>query len=174
MEMTGAVVSVGSMTRKTASAVPTFPLASIAPTTIFGRPGVLAASAVMSVFVHGTFAAGVFCIARGLPGEDLSLPMHWVVAPLAASTGVIPLVMGPFELVLEYLYTHVPSTAVIVAGQGLVVALCYRLITLLIAVVGICYYLGSRQEVSELMHEAEQEPPTPAPPGIQFAQGLES
>jgi hypothetical protein len=138
-----------------------------------GKPGVLVGSAVMSFFVHGMFATGIYFIARGLPGEDLSLSTHWVVAPLAASTGVIPLVMGPFELVLEYLYTHVPSVVAIAAGQGLVVALCYRLITVLIAAVGICYYLGSRQEVSELMHEAEHEPAPPTPPGMQFAQGME-
>ncbi len=128
-----------------------------------GKPQVLAGSMVISVFVHGMFATGVYCIARGLPGDDLSLPTHWVVAPLAASTGVIPLVMGPFEFVLEYLYMHTPSAAVITAGQGLIVALGYRLITVLIATVGICYYLGSREEVSELIHEAEQES-TIAPP----------
>jgi len=137
-----------------------------------GNPGVLAGSALMSVFVHGLFATGVFCIALGLPGDDLTLPMHWVVAPLAASTGVIPLVMGPLEFVLEYLYTHVPAQVTIVAGQGLVVALAYRLITVLIAAVGICYYLGSRQEVAEVIHEVERESPPPPPPATQFAQGL--
>jgi len=143
-----------------------------------GKPGVLAGSALMSVFVHGLFATGVYCIARGLPGDDLSLPMHWVVAPLAAATGVIPLPLGPFELVLEYLYTHVPATQVaaqvtIVAGQGLVVALAYRLITVLIAAVGVGYYLTNRQELAEVIHEAELESPPAAPPGTQFAQGLD-
>jgi len=140
-----------------------------------GKPGVLVGSTAVSFVVHGMFATGIYFIARGLPGEDLSLSMHWVVAPLAASTGAIPLVMGPMEFVLEYLYTHVPEGVAIGAGQGLVVALCYRLITVLIAVVGFCYYLGSRREVSELMHEAEHEPapPTPPSPGMQFAQGME-
>ena len=35
-------------------------------------------------------------------------------------------------------------------------------------------WLGSRQEVSELMHEAEEESAPPTPPGMQFAQGLET
>jgi len=139
-----------------------------------GKRHVLAGSALMSVFVHGLFATGIYCIARGLPGGDLSLPEHWVVAPLAASTGVIPLVMGPLEFVLEYLYTHVPAPVVIATGQGLVVALAYRLITVLIAAVGVCYYLGSRQELAEVIHEVERESPPPAPPGTQFAQGLEA
>lgn len=137
-----------------------------------GKRGVLAGSALMSVFVHGLFATGLFFIALGLPGDDLSLPTHWVVGPLAAATGVIPLPLGPFEFVLEYLYTHVPAQVVIVAGQGLVVALAYRLITVLIAAVGVCYYLTSRQELAEVIHEVEQESPPSPPPGTQFAQGI--
>ncbi len=34
-------------------------------------------------------------------------------------------------------------------------ALVYRIITLLIAVFGIPYYLGNRREMAEVMHEAE-------------------
>ena len=37
--------------------------------------------------------------------------------------------------------------------EGLVLALAYRLLTVLIAPVGLCYYLGGRREVSEAMHE---------------------
>ena len=40
--------------------------------------------------------------------------------------------------------------------QGLILALVYRLSTILIAPVGAAYYfLGGRSEVSEVMHEAE-------------------
>ncbi|MBN2474245.1 MAG: flippase-like domain-containing protein [Pirellulales bacterium] len=122
------------------------------------QPYVLASSAIMSVAVHSLFATGVYLIARGLPGDDLSLSTHFVVMPLSASTGALPLPMGPFELVLEFLYTHVREPNVVIAtGQGLVVALGYRLISVMIATVGICYYLGSRQEVAQVIHEAEEE-----------------
>jgi len=47
----------------------------------------------------------------------------------------------------------------ILPGQGFVVALGYRIATVLIAAVGVCYYLGSRQEVAEVMHEAEAAQP---------------
>ena len=40
-------------------------------------------------------------------------------------------------------------------GQGLVVALGYRMIGILIAAVGVIYYLASRREVAAVMHEAE-------------------
>ncbi len=37
------------------------------------------------------------------------------------------------------------------------VALCYRLITVLVAALGIGYYIGNRREVSEAIHENEQD-----------------
>ena len=122
------------------------------------QPHVLAASAVMSLGVHSLFATGVYFIARGLPGDVLSLGTHFVINPLSASTGAIPLAFGPFELLLEFFYTNVPEKGVVIQeGQGLVVALGYRLICILIAMVGACYYLGSRGEVAQALREAEQE-----------------
>ncbi len=121
------------------------------------QPHVLLAAAAMSVGVHSLFATGIYLIARGLPGDVLSLGTHFVVSPLSAAGGVLPLPMGPFEFVLEFLYVHMPGQVTIAKGQGLVVALVYRLICVLIAMVGVCYYLGSRREVAEVMHEAEVE-----------------
>ena len=122
------------------------------------KPLVLALSAVMTIGVHSLFACGCYLIARGLPGNYLSLGQHLVVMPLSAATGVLPLPLGPFEYVLDFLYAHVPvEGATIVEGQGLVVALTYRLITLLIAALGIFYYLGNRREMAEVIHEAEAE-----------------
>lgn len=122
------------------------------------NPTVLVTTALMSVGVHSLFATGVYLIARGLPGDNLSLSTHFVVMPLSASTGALPLPFGPFEVVLDLLYTQLSEPGVVIqAGQGLVVALGYRLITLLIAAVGFCYYLGSRGEVAEVMQVAEQE-----------------
>ena len=121
-------------------------------------PKVLTIAALMSVGVHTLFATGVYLIARGLPGDVLSLGTHYVINPLSASTGAIPLAFGPFELLLEFFYTHVPEPGVVIQeGQGLVVALGYRLICILIAMVGACYYLGSRGEVAQALREAEQE-----------------
>lgn len=122
------------------------------------KPVVLAAAVLMSVGVHMLFATGVYLIARGLPGDVLSLGTHYVINPLSASTGAIPLVAGPFEFLLEFFYTHVPEEGVVIQeGQGLVVALGYRLICILIAMVGACYYLAGRGEVAQALREAEQE-----------------
>ncbi len=119
------------------------------------QANVLINSALMSVGVHSLFATGIYLIASGLPGKVLPLSTHFVVSPLSAATGVLPLPMGPFEFVLDFLYTRV-SFGIIPPGQGLVVALGYRLICILIAMIGVGYYLTSRREVAEVMHEAEE------------------
>lgn len=121
------------------------------------KPAVLLGSAALSVGVHSLFAVGIFLIASGLPGDVLSLPRHFVMAPLSAATGVLPLPIGPFEFVLEFLYTHVPSDLPIGKGQGLVVALVYRLNMALIAAVGVGYYFTSRREVADVMQRVEME-----------------
>ena len=39
---------------------------------------------------------------------------------------------------------------------GVMVSLGYRIATIAVAMVGVCYYLASRREVSEVMHEVEE------------------
>ncbi len=131
------------------------------------KPLVLAAGAIMSVGVHSLFTVGIFFIAVGLFGnllpQPLTLKSHFVIAPLSAATGVIPFSIGPFEAVLSYLYQWVGGTQNALA-QGLVVALGYRIITVLIAVVGLAYYFGARREVAEAMHV--ETPSTTSPLGM--------
>ena len=123
------------------------------------RPLVLVVAAVLSIGVHSLFATGVYCITRGLPGNVHSLAHHFVIMPLSASTGTLPLPFGPFEAVLEFLYTHVPlATGAVAKGQGLVVALGYRLITVVVAMIGACYYVAARREVAQVVHDAERQP----------------
>ncbi len=121
------------------------------------QPRVLALSALLTVGVHGSFAIGCYLIACGLPGNHPTLAQHFVIMPLSSAMQVIPLPMGPTETALEFLYI---STLVagqpVIKGQGLVVALAYRLITLLIASMGVVYYFGNRREMAEVIHEAEE------------------
>lgn len=124
------------------------------------RLGVLAASAVMSIAVHSLFSLGIYLLTRGLYVEFHTLATQFVLSPLAAVTGVLPIPVGPFELVLDRLFSVVPlpSGARMTPGQGLVVALGYRIITVAIAAVGAVYYLLSRQELAEALHDVEAEP----------------
>ncbi len=129
------------------------------------RRGVVLAAALLSVGVHSLFSLGIFLIAHALYENVPSLGLHFVLSPLSAAAGVIPLPLGPFEAVLNYLYTQVPAVggAAIASGQGLVIALTYRIITLLVAAAGTCFYLGSRAELTEALEEARHEAELPPP-----------
>ena len=77
---------------------------------------------------------------------------------MAMFAGALPLPggLGGFEAALHGLYSALmPAGAP--AGQGFVVALAYRLVTILVAVIGIGFYLSERREVAELVHAAEEE-----------------
>jgi uncharacterized membrane protein YbhN (UPF0104 family) len=121
------------------------------------KPGVLLLALAISLAVHGLCAAGIWLIARGLPGPAPSLATNLVAVPLAMVTGVLPLPMsglGAFEAAIEFFYTRLPSAPPVSAGKGLVVALGYRVITVTIAIVGMVYYLSSRRQVADLLHES--------------------
>lgn len=134
------------------------------------KPAVLLLSSVMSIGVHCLFATSIYLIARGLPGNVPPLSLHFVIVPLSMVTQVIPFSIGPLELVMKILYANMPAgIGPIADGQGFVIAICYRLITLLIASLGIYYYLGNRKEVTEAMHEEQQELSVPPPMGTVFA-----
>ena len=126
---------------------------------MFNRhPKVLVVASLMTVGVHGFFAVGCYLIACGLPGNHLSLAQHFVVMPLSSAMQVIPIPIGPTEAALDYFYANVPVVGQPIAkGQGLIVSLVYRLITVLIAALGVFYYFGNRRELAEVMHEAERE-----------------
>ena len=129
------------------------------------KPTVLLLSSLMSITVHSLFAGACYLIARGLPGNTLSLGMYFVVMPLSSAAGVLPLPMGPLEWTLYTLYKLVPATVTIAEGQGFVVALAYRAVTVLIVVFGIPYYFGNRREMAEVIHEVEAETPELAAAG---------
>ena len=119
--------------------------------------GVLALAVLMTLGVHSLYTLGIYLITRGLYDPYPPLSLQFVDAPLAAATGVIPLFAGPFEAVLDLLYALVPLSGGVhmVAGQGLVVALGYRIATLVTAAVGMVYYFSARQEFAAVLHEAE-------------------
>jgi uncharacterized membrane protein YbhN (UPF0104 family) len=123
------------------------------------RMGVLIASAVMSAGVHSLYTLGIYMITRGLYSQYHSLAQQFVIATLTAVTGVLPVSFGPFEYALDRMFCGVPlvNGGHMTPGQGLVVALGYRIITVLTAAIGVAYYLASRAEVSEVLADVEDE-----------------
>lgn len=106
----------------------------------------LAVTTLMTVGVHVLTTVCVYLIACGLYDRVVPFSTQLVVVPLAMSSSVIPLPLGPFEVLLEYFYVQ----AGMPLHQGLIVALAYRMATVLIAMVGICYYLASRDQIAQL------------------------
>lgn len=124
------------------------------------RMGMLWLSAALSTVVHSLTTLSIYLVARGLPGQYPSLADHFVIVPLAMVTGVLPLPvngLGALEMVIKFLYEHVPVGMAIGEGHGFIVAIGYRAVTILIAMIGVCYYLSSRAEVATVLREAERE-----------------
>lgn len=122
------------------------------------KPLELALTFVLSFAVHSLVAAGIFFTARGLLSAAPSLATHFVVVPLAMVSGILPLPLnglGGFEYLLDFLYQRAQSEVSMTTAHSLLVALGYRVQTIIIALIGAGYYLTSRREVAEAMHEAE-------------------
>lgn len=112
-----------------------------------------------TVAVHSLFVLVVYWVCAALYAPHPTLGTNFVVVPVSSATAVIPVSLGPFEFVLDALYAAIPlpDGTRMARGQGFVVALGYRVITVGIAAIGLFYYLGSRREVAEVMHDASAE-----------------
>jgi uncharacterized membrane protein YbhN (UPF0104 family) len=123
---------------------------------------VLALALGVTVFAQGLFAAAFYLVSSGLIENHPSLTAHMIIVPLATIVNVIPLPLnglGAVEAAYEFLYRNVPQAigGVGVGGVGALVSLANRIVMLVVAFVGVCYYLASRREVAAVMHEVEIE-----------------
>ena len=120
------------------------------------RLGALALALGLSVVVHTLLPVALSFIGAGLFSRPPSLAEHFVIVPLSLSAGAIPTPggLGTFELAMDQLYKLLASDT---DAEGTVVALAYRLITILVAAIGVVYYWTSRREVHALLQEAEAE-----------------
>jgi uncharacterized protein (TIRG00374 family) len=114
----------------------------------------------MSLIVHMLYVSLVAILGIGLqvpPDNRPALGMHFIIVPLAMISGALPI--GAFEVTLNVLY-HSVAPAGSPPNLGFLIALCYRLIQILIGSIGLGYWLTGRTEVRELIHEAEEQPPS--------------
>ena len=122
------------------------------------KRSVLALGLVMTLGVHCASATAFYFIAVGLPEEAPTFAAHFFIVPLGMVSGAIPLPMGAlgaFEAVMKFLY-HQVAPAGVSDAQGLLVALTYRVITILVALVGVAFYVVKRREVDRALHDAEE------------------
>ncbi len=138
------------------------------------RTAVLVAMFLLSLGVHVLNSISIYLVAQGLPNEAPGLQAHFVIAPMAMIAGAFPLPggFGAFEIALDFLYRGMASVPT-AASQGFVVALAFRVIQILIALIGVVYYFTGRREVDELVkeaeHQAEQEEGSGAPAGDSYS-----
>jgi len=119
---------------------------------------VLCAAGAMTIAVHTLFSLGIWLIALGFYGDAPTAADHLVLHPVANVTQLIPLAIGPYEVVLDKLYTFYPIAdheSCYKVGYGLLVALGYRLLSILLGGIGILFYLFSHSELREAMSHSE-------------------
>lgn len=124
------------------------------------KPGTLALSLLMTFPVHLLFAVAVFLVGIAMFPKVHSLERHFVFAPLAGVMQILPISIGPSEFVLDRLFVLMPTSdgGMVPSGQGMVTLLVYRVFSLLISTVGVVYFLTSREEWTEALHEVEESP----------------
>lgn len=122
------------------------------------RQGTLLIALVMSLAVHSLISITFHLVASGLSGQGPSLTSHFLIVPLSLVAGALPISfsgLGVFEGTVEFFYHYASPGMEISKGQGFIVALCYRIILLVTAVIGFIFYLAGRREVTTLMREAK-------------------
>lgn len=126
----------------------------------YSHPWALPWALILSLMVQSLFAVGVWMIARGLLSQSPTLPEHFVIVPMGMATGAVPLApngLGTFEWLVNFLYQHMPDASANDPSAGLLVSLGYRVVTVLIAMIGVVIYWMNRGELAEVLHEAGAE-----------------
>ena len=122
-------------------------------------PNVLILMIVYSLGVHSLLATSVFLISKGLYPAHPTFSQHLMIVPPSMAVGTLPLAPGGVgyqEAALATLFKQLPSVPE--TYSAILVATIYRLVTLLIAGVGLIYYWASHgQELAEVARrEASQ------------------
>jgi uncharacterized protein (TIRG00374 family) len=122
-----------------------------------GKRGMLALVAAVSLAVHVVFATALYLAAAAIFPQHPTMTDHFIIVPHSLTAGALPLApagLGTFEAAMKILYRVIPAQG---GGDGFLVALVFRLLTIVIAAVGVVYYWIGRREVGELLREAEHE-----------------
>jgi hypothetical protein len=137
------------------------------------RVDLLLAAVGISLIVHSLYVASVVLMTMsiGIPPE-FQPPPHYIVVivPPTMIAGALPI--GIYELTVTLLFQAI-SPAGAPPNMGLLIALAYRVIQVLIASIGVGFWLTSRSEVQEIMHEAEEPLPDPNDESKPVVAGLE-
>ena len=110
-------------------------------------------------FVHGTKLCVCLLSHRaGLPIHAPTWRQHMVIVPCASLVGAIPMTpsgLGTTEYALDQLYLIMPGGSQREEGDGFLVGFGRRVNDIVVAVIGLGFYLSHRREMKEVMEEAE-------------------
>ena len=122
------------------------------------HPIAFASSILMSLGVQGLLVFSIYFIARGLYTSPPTLTEHFVIVPvgmLASALPITPAGLGVLEWAIDQMYKIVP--AVPTEASGVLVALVFEMVKILMAVIGTVFYWTANEEVRESIEEAEAE-----------------
>ncbi len=113
----------------------------------------------ISFTIHLLYVSSVAVMATSIgiaPEHQPPFGSIFIIVPPSMIAGALPI--GAYELTLNLLFRSISPPAA-PENAGLLIALAYRIIQISISSIGVVYWLTSRSEVSEVMHEAEVAPP---------------
>ncbi|MBW3542043.1 MAG: flippase-like domain-containing protein, partial [Planctomycetes bacterium] len=118
------------------------------------RRRVLVAAFGLSLVGHLLLLSGFYAAALALHGQGHvpSYVEHLQLVPAAEVVGVavpLPAGTGALEGAVAELYALAGSTR----GAGLLTALAYRVVTILLAIIGAGYWLSARRDIDRALHE---------------------
>ena len=115
---------------------------------------ILFSAIAIAIVTHCLLVSSFWMIERGLPVHAATFRENLVLVPISLLAGVIPATpsgLGTVEGAVELLYRATGASY-----DGTMVALAYRVATLVMASVGAIYYLAARKKVGDLMHQADE------------------
>lgn len=118
------------------------------------QPRVLIVALGISVVGHFGTISSFYFSAKAISGESFvpGYAQHLFFIPAAELASIVPLTPGGVGL-LEEAVNALYKLNGAADGTGILTCLAYRAVTLAIALVGACYYLTSRREIDQAMHE---------------------
>lgn len=114
--------------------------------------GAMAACCLLSLLSVTLTIGGIHFIDRALYAAVPTFGQHYVAGTVAGTTGVIPLSFGPFEAVFEFLYVSMGMPV----NHGFIVALAWRILTLVIAIAGVGFFVLDRRDAAAAEGQDEE------------------
>ncbi len=106
----------------------------------------------LSAITHLCFLGTIYLIAVGLRVQHPSLSEHFLIGPISMAGNALPLPggLGGMELMLSFFYSALSSDAS-ETDHGIVVAFTFRMMLLMLAVVGAIAWMISRRQIETVV-----------------------